>query len=396
MHAPHDLLNPRLYDKVRLPALEAETLPAWCYTSKEWFDLEVEHMFRKSWNFIGHDGRIPNPGDYFTMDFTGIPIIVVRGRDGVVRCFANSCRHRGAQVLQGEGNCKSGIKCPYHGWVYGADGRLTGAIGMEAARNFDKAENGLIPVRLEMWANFMFIHFEKDAAPLSEWLGDLPAKVAPYEPEKLALTRRQVYDLKCNWKLYVENFKDLSHTKTVHKDTLYQMEMNYTGPLERSDGANYHAAFTPHEGSRAIIGGVGGGVQGFPPIKGFTDGTIRSGSFYPTIFPTTCFGFCIDSAWFLEMYPSAPDRMQLVVGSMFYEDTLKRPDFEEIVQLYYKRMDIAVPEDNNANENTQAGLRSPHSVPGRMGEPELSLNTAHNYWLDKVLGPASQRRPRAA
>ena len=203
MLAPHDLLNPRLYDKVRRPPLEAETLPPWCYTSKEWFDLEVERLFRKSWNFIGHEGRIPNPGDYFTMDFTGIPIIVVRGRDGVVRCFANSCRHRGAQVLHGEGNCKSGIKCPYHGWVYSADGRLTGAIGMEAARNFDKADNGLISVRLEMWAHFMFIHFEQDATPLPEWLGDLPAKVTPYEPEKLVLTRRQVYELKCNWKLYV-------------------------------------------------------------------------------------------------------------------------------------------------------------------------------------------------
>jgi hypothetical protein len=75
---------------------------------------------------------------------------------------------------------------------------------------------------------------------------------------------------------------------------------------------------------------------------------------------------------------------------------VKRPDFDRVVDLYYKRMDIAVPEDNGANENTQAGLRSPHSVPGRMGEPERSLNDAHNYWLDKMLGASTQSRFRAA
>ena len=80
MPAPHDLLNPAHFAKVRLPATEAETLPPWCYTSKEWFNLEVERLLRPNWNYIGHTNRVPNPGDYIAFDYLGSPIIVMRGR----------------------------------------------------------------------------------------------------------------------------------------------------------------------------------------------------------------------------------------------------------------------------------------------------------------------------
>lgn len=108
-----DILDPRHYATSRLPAMEAETLPPWCYTARYFFELEVERIFRKVWNFIGRADHIPNPGDYFTLDLVGVPIIVVRDRAGALRGFANACRHRGTLLVAGDGHCKA-FKCPYH------------------------------------------------------------------------------------------------------------------------------------------------------------------------------------------------------------------------------------------------------------------------------------------
>src|SRR3954470_9157391 len=96
------LFDPRTYDEIRKPVVEASTLPPHCYTSPEFFRAEVEHMFMKVWNFIGRADRIPKTGDYFTIDFAGVPLIILRDRDGSIRAHANTCRHRGARLIDAE------------------------------------------------------------------------------------------------------------------------------------------------------------------------------------------------------------------------------------------------------------------------------------------------------
>ena len=101
------LFRPETYAAVRRPLLEASTMPPACYTSPAFYRREVQTIFMKVWNFIGRADRIPDAGDYFTIEFAGVPVIVMRGADGEVRAFANSCRHRGALLLDGEGNCRA-------------------------------------------------------------------------------------------------------------------------------------------------------------------------------------------------------------------------------------------------------------------------------------------------
>ena len=217
MSVIENMFDPARYAGVRKPLLEAETLPPDCYTSEAFYRREVETIFLKVWNFIGRADRIPNPGDYFAFEFVGVPVVVVRGRDGKVRAFANSCRHRGAKVMQGEGHCTV-MSCPYHAWTYAIDdGRLIGAMEMDETAGFAKKDFGLVPLRLELWGGFMFLNFDKDAAPLSDWLGDLPEVLASYDLESMVTTRRVEYDLACNWKVYVENAMESYHVPTVHQ-----------------------------------------------------------------------------------------------------------------------------------------------------------------------------------
>lgn len=106
-----DIFAPEHYTGVRRPLLEAETLPPWCYTAPEFYQREVERIFSKVWNFIGRTDRIAKPGDFFTLELVGTPLIVLRDLDGRLRAFVNSCRHRGSLIVAGEGKCR-GLRCP--------------------------------------------------------------------------------------------------------------------------------------------------------------------------------------------------------------------------------------------------------------------------------------------
>src|SRR5262249_11647591 len=199
MTTPEGLFNPAHYASARLPVLEAETLPPWCYTSQRFYDREVERMFKTSWNFIGRADELPKAGDYAAYDLVGEPLLMVRDRAGTLRAFANSCRHRGTRLLDGTGNCR-GIVCPYHGWAYGLNGDLVGAAGMEETHGFDKRAYGLRPIRLETWDGFVFVNFSAEAGSLRDYLGDLRETLASYGLSDMVCVRRREYDLACNWK----------------------------------------------------------------------------------------------------------------------------------------------------------------------------------------------------
>ena len=379
MSVIENMFDPARYAGVRKPLLEAETLPPDCYTSEAFYRREVETIFLKVWNFIGRADRIPNPGDYFAFEFVGVPVVVVRGRDGKVRAFANSCRHRGAKVMQGEGHCTV-MSCPYHAWTYAIDdGRLIGAMEMDETAGFAKKDFGLVPLRLELWGGFMFLNFDKDAAPLSDWLGDLPEVLASYDLESMVTTRRVEYDLACNWKVYVENAMESYHVPTVHQQTLQKQKRDHNPPIPTK--GEYCGLFTRHTGSRALLPDA----KGFPYIPTL-EGLANEGTYYVLINPSTMFGLTYDCMWWLELHPISAGRTKLIVGSCFPEATTKRDDFEELVGNYYERWNKSIVEDNDISDIQQIGLSSPFVQPGRFSYMEPLVHTIDNWVLDRVLG----------
>lgn len=371
------LFDPALYAAVRRPLLEAETLPPWCYTDPAFYRREVERIFLKAWNFVGRGDAIPNKGDYTAFDFAGVPVVLVRDEGGAVRAFVNSCRHRGTKIVDGAGTVTA-FRCPYHSWVYGLDGALHVAPQMEDTAGFAKTDFGLTPIRLETWDGFLFICFDPKADGLAAWLGDLPARMAPYRFADMVCTRRKTYELACNWKIYVENAMESYHVPTVHGQTLQKQKRDINPPID-ANGA-YCGLYTRHTGSRALMAGE----TGFPYIPTIT-GETAGGTFYPLIFPSTMFGCTFDCMWWLELHPMGPDRTRLIVGSCFPRATVARPDFEDVVQRYYRRWDISIPEDNEISERQQAGLGSPFAVAGRFSFMEPLVHVIDNWVLDRVL-----------
>ena len=160
-------------------------LPAWVYNHGEMTRLELERILMPSWQIVCHVNSIPKAGDYETFDLGPESVMVLRDRDGSIRGFHNVCRHRGARLLDGSGNCPATITCPYHGWTYRHDGGLIGMPVRESFPGLDRAEHGLRPVRIDIAFGFVFVCLTGDPPPVSKIWGKLADEFLPYRFEEM-------------------------------------------------------------------------------------------------------------------------------------------------------------------------------------------------------------------
>jgi choline monooxygenase len=374
-----DLFDPNSYVAVRRPLLEAETLPPECYSSPEFYQREVSNIFMKCWNLIGRADYIENPGDYFTHTLVGVSLIVMRGEDGKIRAFVNSCRHRGARLLEGEGNCKS-IRCPYHSWLYSTTGALRASNGMQNTRNFSAADYGLAEVKLEIWCGFLFVNFDPHSVSLRDYLGDLDNFTASYEFESMVTVKRREFSLQTNWKSYIENSMENFHLPTVHQKTIGGIKAEWN-PVDGAPG-NYVLLQTITTASRSTLGNA----AAFGPIPTLR-GPAANGAQYILIYPCTVIGADLDCVWFKQMAPEGPRTVRYSAGFCFPKVTVERPDFEQIVPNYHNRFDLVISEDNGIAETQAQGLSNSLSRPGRFSSLEPLVHAIDNWILDRVVGP---------
>jgi choline monooxygenase len=201
------------------PLEKASTIPAPWYRDARIQALELATVFGKTWQVAGRLDQVREKGEFFTADLAGEPIVVVRGDDSRLHGFYNVCRHHAAAVVTEAQGCARQFRCPYHGWTYGIDGALKGMVEFEGVCNFDRAKNGLVPIAVDAWENFVFVNLDPRAAPLRNFLGSVPGLVAPLQlSEKLHYFDRRIYTLHCNWKVYVDNYLDGGyHVPHAHK-----------------------------------------------------------------------------------------------------------------------------------------------------------------------------------
>lgn len=224
---PAGLLDLSLADGVELTQLIDEPgahISRRIYGNDEIFELEQERIFRRAWNFLGHVSELPNPGDYVTRDLAGEPVVLIRGDDGEIRGFLNSCRHRGMRVCRADRDNVSYMRCVYHGWSYSRSGDLVTAFAEELydPGRLRKEELGLIPItQVAVYRGVIFGTWEAQAPPLEEYLGDMRFYLDMF----LGRTDRgtevvgapQVWDVSTDWKFCADNFTgDNFHLYTAH------------------------------------------------------------------------------------------------------------------------------------------------------------------------------------
>jgi len=375
-----DVLSPHAYADVRKPVTEAATLPPHCYTGQDWYDAEVERMWRRSWLLAGRVEEVTNPGDYHSIDLFGEPLIMVRAEDGIVRVLSAVCRHRGCIVKSGDGNDKF-LSCPYHGWTYGLSGQLVSVPGMREAVNFRKEDYSLTEIRSEIWGGFVFVNFDRQETPLMDSFGELAARLRPYRIEEMVVTRKFVTPLEANWKLWLENSREGYHAPVVHAKSyqrFYQKggssEWRYSGRpgvWEMMSGPNGDGLYLPLKPT-------------LPMIEGLSAEDLKT-THFAIYYPHVLVNAPPSHLAFHQLFPHGPNSTTVVTWFCFPKSTVALPDFGKKVGAYYEMVETFLPEDKAISELTQRGLRSSLARPGRFSIHEQPCHSFSLWLLDHVL-----------
>jgi len=178
------------------------------------FAADIERIFGRLWLYVGHACMVQAPGDYMTWRVGPHSVVVVRGSDGAVRAFHNSCRHRGSRICREEmGNAKH-LVCPYHRWTYELDGRLR--TRTEAEFGISENEIALLPVALHDASGLLFISFAQHPPDFSAMLADIAPRLKPHGMDRAKVAKRISYRVGANWKVILENNSECYHCGPNH------------------------------------------------------------------------------------------------------------------------------------------------------------------------------------
>ena len=330
-----------------LPLESAWTPPASWYTDPRFLERERHGLFFRSWQAVGRVDQLARPGDYFTGRLLGNPFVVVRDGNGTIRAFHNVCRHHAAEVCSGEG-CLTEMTCPYHGWTYALDGTILRAPRMGRSDLFDRSRFSLAPLAAEAWGPLVFIHLGKDPAPLREELPELEPRLEATGFRELRFAERRVYDIRCNWKVYVDNFLDGGyHVSQLHRGLAGQLDLG-TYRTEVFKRFSIQSCVPAHS--------AGPGPGGDFPER------IGEGALYVWLYPNFMinrYGPVMDTN---TVVPLTHDRTRVVFDFFFMETEGEQA--REFMARSIAASHIVQEEDVAISESVQAGLSSPAYVQG--------------------------------
>jgi Phenylpropionate dioxygenase and related ring-hydroxylating dioxygenases, large terminal subunit len=377
----------------------AQTLASRFYTDPHILDIEREKIFRRTWQLVGtldqpcgevvvpgvgtSEGKkakwtIADPESYFTADVAGEPIIVVRDKAGVLRAFSNVCRHRAGPIALGSG-CKNVLRCQYHGWTYTLDGRLIGTPDVEGVEFFDRSTMGMVPLRVEVWEDFIFVSFHPNAddgqlEPLATYLGKIPEQARGFQFAGLQLAERRDYVINCNWKVYVDNYLEGYHIPVAHPGLM--REIDYA--QYRTDTYRYYSQqFAPIRAMKASDAGE----------RFYAPGTGLQEALYFWIFPNLMLNIYPDNISTNVIVPLSHDKT-LTIFEWFFHD-VDSPKTKERIKKAIAFSDEVQQEDIVLCENVQKGLRSSTYDRGRYSVKRE--NGVHHFHmlLSQFLGEKS-------
>jgi len=197
---------------------DGHTLPQAFYTDSDLFEFDLRAVFYRLWIFAGLEAELRQPGDWFTLDIAATSVVVLRDRDGSIRAFLNTCRHRGARICSGESGHAVRLMCPYHQWTYSLDGRLVGAAMMPS--DFDRSAHGLRPVHVQTLGGTIYVCLAKTPPDFADVRRSIEPALALHDLGGAKVAATSTIVVKGNWKLTMENARECYHCADRHRDLM--------------------------------------------------------------------------------------------------------------------------------------------------------------------------------
>lgn len=301
-------------------------LPGDYYFSEQIFAYEQQTIWRNTWQFVGRESDLPNPGDYLTCQVGDQPMFVIRDNNGILRGMHNVCPHRGAQMLQGQGHCQR-VRCPYHGWNFNYEGNLKGLPRAECFPNLDKSAVYLAKGRVETWGGFIFVHSEAEGQSLVSYLAGFSAYLEQYQHrwQELQQVDHWFYEEPANWKFPIENYLECYHLSVVHAQSLKCFDPKNI--IYTPTGQHYQI-FVPFTDDEF--------VKDHPAFSG----EPRGQSYQGFIFPNMMINTARDKVSVFRLTPLSPTRTKFEVfiyqtkaqiEAFPYKQDEFRPEFERVL-----------------------------------------------------------------
>jgi Rieske 2Fe-2S family protein len=347
------------------PFGESTMLPRAAYVDPAVFAWEQQNFFGGGWTCVGFSSQVAQPGDQRAEPAGQGSVLLTRDDDGVLHAFANTCRHRGHELLAtGETAQRNTIICPYHSWTYALDGGLRFASGFKRSDGFERSAWGLAELPAAEWHGLIFVDGSAGVAgPLAESLAELDAVIAPYEPERLVIAGRHRYDAASNWKILTENYHECYHCPMIHP------ELCKVSPPR--SGENYQAQGSWVGGWMDLRDGMDtmslDGTSQSAPLRGLDGQGLRT-VIYVNVFPNVLLSLHPDYVMTHRLVPLAADRTMIECVWSFSPEAMAQPGFDPAYAIDF--WDITNRQDWHACESVQRGLSSEHSRPGPLSPDE--------------------------
>ena len=350
------------------------------YVRPEVFELEVTDLFPRTWMFVCDTSEVAKPGDFVTTTIGHEPVVVLRDGD-TIRAFSNVCTHRACLLLTEGGNCGRKIVCPYHGWSYGLDGRLTGVSYRSGfACEPDTDHLGLRELALGVWECFVFVNVSGDAPPLMEYLEDAPRLLAGHAVSAAKLIHSVDDEVAANWKILVDNAFCDYHIPFVHK----RLMRSHQGISDFTESAGTYTNVLRSRLKPSATVGSGRPME-----------TLLVG-----IFPNlVVIGFVNGDVHLLYWLPEGVDRSRALVRAYSHSDE-ERQGFEFAYGSQYvdderKAIEQLQHEDYDICERVQRGMRSKYFHPGPRHYLETRVNGFQEKYLDLMRQLVDEDEPSA-
>jgi len=333
----------------------AWTLPATLYFDPEIYAIEKETIFGQTWQVVGHRDQVAKPGDYFTTELIGEPLLIVRGADARLRAFYNVCRHRAGPPAEGCGSRKL-FRCGYHGWTYDLDGSLISATEIEGVADFRRQDFALIPVSVAEWFNLVFANLNSDAAKLRQLLRGLDKRVEKFPFAAMKRFARRTYEMNCNWKTYIDNYLEGYHLPSVHPGLNRELDYN---AYEVEPHHNFVRQFSPIRGAQ----------PGDAAPRRYQESSPDLTTDYFWIFPNWMLNCYPDNVSLNIVLPLGPERSLAIFEWYLPEEDHATPAASASVEFSHQIQieDIAICEVVQKNLHSRSYTRGRFSVKQEKG-----------------------------
>ena len=305
---------------VQKPTAQARGLPNAHYTDAACFEEERAALFDNGWAGLAVAAEVPEAGDAVPINFLGVPLLLIRGKDSAVRVFQNICRHRGMILVDAPRKIEGAIRCPYHSWCYSTQGKLVatphvGGPGHNTHEDMDRNTLGLIEVRSHIWRDVVWINLSGTAPAFEDAMADVIDRWSDFEQPMYhgGADSHFVLSVNTNWKLAIENYCESYHLPWVHPglNSYSRLEDHYNIEIEGVTSGQGTLVY------RQLKDDAGKSFADFEAL----DSKWDAGAEYLSIYPNVLLGVHRDHAFAIILRPDGPEKTQEHVHLYYATET---------------------------------------------------------------------------